>query len=149
MPEQRPAEPLRSIISPREELVSPGSTTILNDSHDYNHHTTKTSSQYESHHEDQLSTFPLPFLYSTYPAPNVNTYSSYTNTHPPHHSIAVATHADYNLYQFSHLSLAHPNPLPSLLHPNKSEYDHEKDINQFSMRYATIVGIEIPGLHSL
>jgi hypothetical protein len=150
-PEQRPVELHRSTTSPYREFLTPTPTTNLNGSNDYNYHTSKISSQYESRHEDQLSTSPLPFLYSTYPAPDVNIYSPYMTTHPPYHSIAATTHTDYTLYplyHFSHISSAYPNTLPSFVHPDESEYNHEEDITQFSMRYATIVGIETSVLYS-
>ncbi|KAF2279448.1 uncharacterized protein EI97DRAFT_370660 [Westerdykella ornata] len=155
-PEQKPVDLQRPTRSPRPDFPSPASSES-----EYGRRTPDIHSHYVAPPEErpmfshqytrQLSTSPPPFSYSTYPAPDTAAYSvPYAASHAPYHSIPTTTttpemHA-YPQY-LPPLSSAYPTPLPSLVHPHKSEYYDENDISPFGVGYATMAGMEIPPPH--
>ncbi|KAF2463357.1 uncharacterized protein BDR25DRAFT_320049 [Lindgomyces ingoldianus] len=152
-PEQKPVElqpPHRS--PPRQEFSSPASSES-----DFGRHTPDIQSHYVPPPEEramfshqytrQLSTSPPPFSYSTYPAPDAAAYTvPYATTHAPYHSIPTTTTPEMPMYTpyLPPLSSAYPTTLPSLVHPMKSEFYAEDEMNSFGVGYPQMATIDLP-----
>jgi len=92
----------------------------------------------------QLSTSPPPpFAYSTYPQEPI--YAPYSSA-APYHSISTGVSDLPNFAPYlPPLSSNYPATLPSMVYPTKHEYFAGDEISPFSMSYASMAGIDVPG----